>query len=115
MERKNLPHKDHRLKKKKQFSYIYKKGKRKSSKFLTLFYVESKYNNYLIGYSINKAIGKANVRNKLKRRLREIVRTSGYAKNYFNYVLLTRSGIENLSYMELENEVKKVFEEKKNI
>ena len=59
---------DHRLKKKKQFAYIYRKGKRISNKFLTLFVIPSKFNSYKIGYSVSKKIGKATVRNKTKRR-----------------------------------------------
>lgn len=100
---------DHRLKKKKQFAYIYKKGKRISNKFLTLFVIPSKYNSYKIGYSVSKKIGKATVRNKVKRRLKEIVRTSDFAKNYFNYVLMAREGIENLEFLELKKQVKDIF------
>ena len=49
---------DHRLRKNNQFNYIYKKGERKSSKNFTLFVVKSKYENYKIGYSISKKVGK---------------------------------------------------------
>ncbi len=100
---------DHRLKKKKQFAYIYRKGTRKSTKYLTLFVTPSKFSCFKIGYSVSKKIGKANVRNKVKRRLKEIVRCSTYPKNYFNYVLMVREGIENLSFVELENQVKEIF------
>ena len=61
---------DHRLKKTSQFSYIYRKGERKGSKNFILFSVKSKYDNYKIGYSISKKIGKANQRNLLKRRMK---------------------------------------------
>ncbi|MBQ8844797.1 MAG: ribonuclease P protein component [Clostridia bacterium] len=100
---------DHRLKKNKQFSYIYKKGQRKYTKFLTLFVIQSKYKDYKIGFSVNKKIGKANVRNKVKRRLREIVRLGEFPKNYNNYVLLAKEGIDSLTYDELYDEVSKVF------
>lgn len=100
---------DHRLRKDKQFSYIYKKGVRKSTHFLVLFTTDSKYKNYKIGYSISKKIGKANVRNKLKRRMREIVRTNSFAKDYHNYVLMAREGVQNLEYERLLNVIKEVF------
>lgn len=114
MEERNLPLKtkervDHRLKKNKHFGYIYKKGKRINSRHLTLFCVESKFKNYKIGISVSKKIGKANVRNKLKRRLKEIIRVNELPKNYFNYVLLTREGAQELSFNELEKEVKYLF------
>ena len=100
---------DHRLKKNKQFSYLYKKGNRKNSKFLTLFEIDSKYKCYKIGFSVNKKIGKANVRNKVKRRLKEIVRTNNLCSDYKNYILLAKTGIDELSFDELKTEVVKVF------
>ncbi len=59
---------------------------------------------------MNKKIGKANVRNRLKRRLREIVRTENLPKPYFNYVLLAREGAELLQFNELKAQVGKLFE-----
>ena len=100
---------DHRLRKDKQFSYIYKKGVRKNTHFLVLFITDSKYKCYKIGYSISKKIGKANVRNRLKRRMREIVRTNSFAKDYHNYVLMAKEGIQNLNFEELLTEIKEVF------
>lgn len=101
---------DHRLKKEKQFSYIYRKGKRSNSKFFTLFSVESKYDNYLIGFAISKKIGKANKRNKLKRRLKEIIRLNNLPKNFNNYVLMARPGAAELEFNDLIKEVKYLFE-----
>ena len=101
---------DHRLKRRNHFTYIYRKGKRKSTKHLTLFTVPSRFKIYKIGYSVSKKLGKANVRNLLKRRLKEIVRTSYLTKHNFNYVLLARDGAEKLDFQALKNEVFKVFE-----
>ncbi len=101
---------DHRLKKDKQFSYVYRKGKRAHSEHLTLFSVASKFKTYKIGYAISKKIGKANQRNKLKRRLKEIVRTGNFAKDNFNYVLMAKVGAAELDFASLKAEVKKVFE-----
>jgi ribonuclease P protein component len=100
---------DHRLRKDRQFTYIYKKGVRKNTHFLTLFIKDSKFKGYKIGYSVSKKIGKANVRNKLKRRMKEIVRTNDFAKDYHNYVLMARQGIENLTFEQLFKEIKEVF------
>lgn len=99
----------HRLRKNKEFNYIYKKGDRVSTEHFTLFVVESKYNNYRIGFSVSKKLGKANVRNKLKRRLREITRRDVEIKNFHNYVLLAREGSEKLEFKILQEEVKKLF------
>lgn len=100
---------DHRLKKASQFSYIYKKGKRTSTSLFTLFSVDSKYKPYKIGYSISKKIGKANKRNKLKRRLREIVRTQNLPQNFKNYVLLVRPGAAELEFDEVQKQLVALF------
>lgn len=100
---------DHRLKKDKQFSYIYKKGKKKSTNNFTLFYLASKFENYKIGYSISKKQGKACKRNKLKRRLKEIVRKNNLAKNYFNYIILARENSSQLEFNDIEREIILLF------
>lgn len=101
---------DHRLKKKVQFNYIFRKGERKSSKHFALFVVKSKYPNYKIGYSISKKVGKAHERNLLKRRLRELVRTRMLCQNGHNYILQAKIGASELSYCEIENELKRIFD-----
>lgn len=101
---------DHRLKKDKQFTYIYRRGKKVNTEHLTLFSVASKFKTYKIGYVVSKKIGKANQRNKLKRRMKEIVRTNTYAKDFNNYILLAKQGILDLGFEALKEEIKKVFE-----
>ena len=100
---------DHRLKKNKHFSYIYKKGKRKSTANFTLFIVPSKFSCFKIGFSVSKKLGKANERNKLKRRLREIVRTERLPKNFNNYILLAREGSTSLEFDKLKTQVVELF------
>ena len=71
--------------------------------------MQSKYNNYKIGFSVSKKLGKANERNKLKRRLREIVRRENLPKNFNNYVLLAREGSQNLEFDKLKAQVVELF------
>ncbi len=117
MEEKNCQHKeknDHRLKKNRQFNYIFKNGEKVSSKNFNLFIIKSKYKNYKIGYSISKKEGKANKRNKLKRRLKEIIRINQLPKNYHNYVLQAKNGACGLEYKEIEEQLLKIFSREKN-
>lgn len=100
---------DHRLKKNKHFSYIYKKGKRINSPHFTLFSVQSKYKVYKLGISVSKKLGKANVRNKLKRRVKEIVRVEKLPKEYFNYVILAREGAGELAFDQIQKELRSLF------
>lgn len=100
----------HRLRKNKEFNYIYKKGERVSTEHFTLFVVKSKFENYKIGFSVSKKLGKANKRNKLKRRLKEICRRYVKVPPYRNYVLLARNDAQNVDFIFLKEEVLKLFE-----
>lgn len=100
---------DHRLKKNSQFNFIYKKGERVHTENFTLFVVKSRFEGYKIGFSISKKLGKANQRNKLKRRLREIVRKS-QVPNHHNFVLMAKENATQLEFDALSKEVKKIFE-----
>ncbi len=99
---------DHRLKKNSQFSYIYKKGERVHTENFTLFVVKSKFSDYKIGFSISKKLGKANKRNLLKRRLREIVRNFP-VPGHFNYVLMAKENATALDYATLKKQVEYLF------
>ena len=99
----------HSLKKNKEFNYIYKKGERVSTDNFTLFVVKSKFLDYRIGFSINKKLGKANKRNLLKRRLKEICRKELKIMPYRNYVLLARNEAIDLDFSQLLEEIKRLF------
>ena len=60
------------LKKKKEFNFVYRRGKGIGSKILVLVYVKTR-NETKIGFSVSKKVGNAVIRNKTKRRLREAV------------------------------------------
>ena len=63
-----------RLKKRKEFAYLYNNGTAKHTANLTLVYLPTKHRPLKVGFSVAKKIGKAHTRNLIKRRLREIVR-----------------------------------------
>ncbi len=109
---------EHRLRKNSQFSYIYKKGERFHTEHFTLFVVKSKYEAYRIGFSVSKKLGKANKRNKLKRRLKEISRRDLNIPSFCNYVVLAKEGAAELSFDEIRKEMIKLFgkyESKKSV
>ena len=116
MEEKNFQHKvtkersDHRLKKNRQFNYIFRKGERFSSKNFNLYVVKSKFEQFMIGYSISKKEGKAAKRNLLRRRMKEIVRIHQLPQKYSNYVLQARMGACELEYNQIENQLLQLFE-----
>ncbi len=104
---------DHRLRKNNQFNYIYKKGERVYTDNFALFVVKSRFENYKIGFSISKKLGKANKRNKLKRRMKEITRQLEIP-SFCNYVVLAKENATNLEFDELKNELIKLFKKYEN-
>ena len=65
--------KENRLKKRKQFNWTFKNGQKSYGRNLVLVYNSSWAKDYKIGFSVTKKVGKAVVRNKIKRLLREAV------------------------------------------
>lgn len=98
--------KENRLKKRKEFAYIFRKGESFSSKYLVLTYAPSKLKTFKIGFSCGKKVGKAVVRNKVKRRLKEAVYF--YRNNIapkYNYIFVAKPSSCDASFDELKQNV----------
>ena len=57
-----------------EFDAVYRSGKRRSSSHFTAFFRANQLPVSRFGFSIKKALGGAVVRNRIRRRIREIVR-----------------------------------------
>lgn len=57
-----------------EFDAVYRAGKRRSSSHFTVFFRANELPQSRFGFSIKKVLGGAVVRNRIRRRLREIVR-----------------------------------------
>ena len=101
--------KNNRLRKKKEFNFIYKKGKSFYSKFLTLFIVETKLNISKFGFSISNKVGNSVVRHKVKRLISEIVRQKINNLSVNNYIIVARVGCDGLSFDEMKNNIEYLF------
>ena len=100
-----------RLTKRGSFTYVYNKGERKSARLLSLVFVPGK--NLKIGFSVPNKIGKATVRNRVKRRLRAIVREFVPGIRPAQIVITARSGAEAMAFLELKTDVRGLFERTK--
>lgn len=87
-----------------QFSYVYRRGKKASCRELSLLYVRSK--DKRVGFSVSKKVGVAVVRNRTKRRLRESVRPLLPQMKSGLYVFVARPAAAECSFQELESKVK---------
>ncbi len=63
-----------RLVRKSEFDAVYRAGKRRSSSHFTVFFRANEQPQSRFGFSIKKTLGGAVVRNRIRRRLREMVR-----------------------------------------
>ncbi len=63
-----------RLVRKAEFDAVYRAGKRRSSSHFTVFFRANERSQSRFGFSIKKTLGGAVVRNRIRRRLREMVR-----------------------------------------
>ena len=81
-----------RLRKDFQFRYVYSKGRSVRGNRFTLVYVKSKQpQSVKAGFSVSNKVGKATVRNRIKRLLRESVRAnlSSMPKGY-SYIFIAK-------------------------
>ena len=89
------------VRKNEEIELIVKRGRKKVSKYFILYYIDSEkiYNQYCV--SVSKKLGKAHIRNKIKRRIKDILMKN---KMEFNkkYVIIIRKEALLVSYKELE-------------
>lgn len=98
--------KENRLKKRKQFAYLFKNGKHLGGESFSLVYIALKTKNFKVGYSVSKKVGKAVVRNKVKRRLKECVLSfSHQIKNEFYIIVVAKPNIVNLKFVDLKQKL----------
>ncbi|MDZ7673144.1 MAG: ribonuclease P protein component [Halanaerobiales bacterium] len=98
------------LKQKKDFQKVFNCGKSIASKYLVLYWNPNKLDNNRYGFSISKRIGKAVVRNKLKRRLKEIIRTRLDNTAYgYDIIIIARKPVNSLGFSEIKNDLKKLY------
>lgn len=100
----------HRLKRRAAFQYVFKKGEKSSQQDLSLLYARSR-EGLKIGLSVSKKVGNAVVRNRVKRLLREaILPLEGDIDKGYMYVVAARPTIADKGYLDVCREVKAAFE-----
>lgn len=89
----------YRLTKHGSFSYVYRNGENKAAAAFSLFYVKS--TSLKVGFSVSNKLGKANVRNKIKRRMRAIIEGLMPLKKY-QIVVVARSACTTMNFSEMK-------------
>ena len=99
--------KAYRIRKNGQFHYVFRKGKSMRTHLLSLVYVRA--GKLQVGFAVNKKVGHAVVRNRVKRRLRECFRQQiPSLKNGF-YVFVARPEAADATYWQLEQAMRSLL------
>lgn len=101
----------HRLTKKKDFDLTYQQGKAVGGRLFLIRFKSNQEGRIRVGIVISKKVAKKAVtRNKLKRRIREIVRSVALErKENVDLVIIAKKAATNASYLELESEWKNIL------
>ena len=96
--------KQHRLLTGQQFRAVYNQGQKLNHPFFTAFILGTSGNSQRLGITVTRKIGGAVIRNRCKRRMREVFRlrdTSACAEFGFDLVLNVRLGVVSARFEEL--------------
>ena len=91
----------HRLTSTKQFSQIHREGQSIANRFLVVRVLSNGLDHSRFGFLVSKRIGNAVVRNRVKRRLREVVRLTP-VKPGWDAVFIARRDINRANFQELK-------------
>ena len=88
-----------------EYTEIINKGKSKKSKYYSIYYRINNQNNRY-GITIPKKLGVAVLRNKTKRRVKNIIdKNKKSIQNGYDYVIIVKKGILELTYLDMEKEL----------
>lgn len=98
------------LSSKKSFRKLADQGKRARSGNLSLIYrLDESQGTINVAYSVGKKVGKAVTRNKIKRRLRSLVRDYSDQLHGGDYLVMVSPKVVNLRFSELRDEMKAIL------
>lgn len=105
----------HRLIKEKDFKILARRGKSFFIKELGIKYLKNNLTHPRFGFIVSNKIDKrATVRNKIKRRLREIVHQNiKRVKPGFDFLFLTNPEIKNLDFWQIKEKLEEILEKLK--
>ena len=104
--------KSKRLLKHADFDRVYREGRRQVSRNMSVFYLEqaNTHGAVRVGITVGRALGGAVARNRVKRRMREVVRRHlTELTGALDVVINPRKSAADMEFAELEKEVEQAF------
>lgn len=91
--------KENKIKKRKQFNFIFQNGQAVHSKTMTLVFTKAKTKTFMVGFSASKKVGNSVVRNRARRRMREAVRKNESALSKgMCYIFVAKDSIAQVEF-----------------
>ncbi len=100
------------IKKDSEFRQVYKTGKSFANRLLVMYVVKNNLDINRVGFSVSKKIGKAVVRNKVKRRMRESFRLYSNEDNLklgYDFVFIARMPISESDFISTQKSMMNLF------
>ena len=95
-----------RIVRKADFDAVYRNGKRRSSSHFTVFLKANDLPQSRFGFSIKRALGGAVARNRIRRRIREVVRLHREEISAgWDFVIHPKANVESAAFAALENDL----------
>ena len=95
-----------RILRKADFDAVYRNGKRRSSSQFTVFLKANGLPQSRFGFSIKRALGGAVVRNRIRRRIREVVRLHREEISAgWDFVIHPKANVESAAFAALESDL----------
>lgn len=101
--------KANRLNKHGSFAYVYRNGKRVAEQDVVLIFATAPAHCVRVGFSVSNKVGKAVVRNKVKRRLRSAVRARLHVMRGCQAIVLAKPSAADKPFDVLADELQRLL------
>ena len=98
------------IRKNEEIQNIINNSSKIANKYFVVYYIKNDLNYNRFCISVSKKIGKANVRNLYKRRIKDILMKNKLDKSY-DCVIILRKAILDINYINIKEELLNILEE----